>query len=316
MRASLHDRSGDLRRHGFTLIELLVVIAIIAVLIGLLLPAVQKARESAARAKCSNNMKQLGVALHTMNDTFGVLPPLCNLSSGAGSTLTSGPWIGWECGTMFIFMMPYIEQNVLYSNFNFNGNNTPQAKTPIKTYTCPSDPSSPGGQQGLSVHPGALGYSTTNYLGNYYVFGSVLTGSPVGNNSFVNIVDGLSNTVFLAEAFGTCSSDGTLSTDGNSFTPLVVGADTVWRVGFCMATGTVKACTAAGTYPACQPPLPFTSNFLNVPWRVNNSQSLHIAGTNVLVGDGSVRTVASTVSTATWAAACDPRDGNVLGTDW
>jgi len=114
---------------GFTLIELLVVIAIIAILIGLLLPAVQKVREAASRAKCTNNLKQLGLALHNHNDSVGRVPP-----GGC-----DGPWtisccdaesrLGWNWS---YYILPYIEQGALYSNTT----DSTHYATPVATFFC------------------------------------------------------------------------------------------------------------------------------------------------------------------------------------
>src|SRR5881398_2534906 len=110
-----------LSRRGFTLIELLVVIAIIAILIGLLLPAVQKVREAAARAKCSNNLKQLGLAIHGYHDVNGFLP---TAGSQDGSPLASRPTTGWLAGegtNWSVYIMPYIEQGNIYNRLTFRG---------------------------------------------------------------------------------------------------------------------------------------------------------------------------------------------------
>src|SRR5262245_5251224 len=128
------------RRRGFTLIELLVVIAIIAVLIGLLLPAVQKVREAAARMKCANNLKQLGLALHDYHDTQGTFPP-AYVNKG-GAYLNSGfPFThGWAP-----FILPYVGQQPLYNLYRWDlpqyvPENEPVFATQLKLFQCPSTP--------------------------------------------------------------------------------------------------------------------------------------------------------------------------------
>jgi prepilin-type N-terminal cleavage/methylation domain-containing protein/prepilin-type processing-associated H-X9-DG protein len=129
-------------RHAFTLIELLVVIAIIAILIGLLLPAVQKVREAAARTQCLNNMKQLGLALHNFHDTHGVFPASGWTTAGPGNP--AGRFVGWRPLTL-----PYIEQENLQRLYDFDDNWWEEdnllvaAPTPVKTYVCPSTPTRP-----------------------------------------------------------------------------------------------------------------------------------------------------------------------------
>jgi prepilin-type N-terminal cleavage/methylation domain-containing protein len=145
---------GPARRRGFTLIELLVVIAIIAVLIGLLLPAVQKVRESAAAAHCKNNLKQMGIALNAYHESNQQFP-----TGGEGTDFVnapSGPSVFAKHST-FTMILPYIEQDNVYKmmdlNFYYNDparpNNLKAAQTVIKTYVCPSNPwSQPADSQG------------------------------------------------------------------------------------------------------------------------------------------------------------------------
>jgi type II secretory pathway pseudopilin PulG len=122
---------------AFTLIELLVIIAIIAVLIGLLLPAVQKVRESAARIQCQNNLKQIGLTCHAYHDTQQGLPPgyLAEMPDKDGQSDTTSGW-GWGA-----FLLPYLEQDNLYRQLEFSQpvQNSPAIQTVVKVYLCPSD---------------------------------------------------------------------------------------------------------------------------------------------------------------------------------
>jgi prepilin-type N-terminal cleavage/methylation domain-containing protein len=149
------------RRPAFSLIELLVVIAIIAILVGLLVPAVQKVREAAARAQCANNLKQMGVALHAHHDSRGIIPPLALCGNGP-EDLNGGMtnlWYQFRHTPVFIWLLPYLEQNNIYSAWNIHVNgddnvtpgsgipvssggitNYKLAAGPLPVFTCPSMP--------------------------------------------------------------------------------------------------------------------------------------------------------------------------------
>jgi prepilin-type N-terminal cleavage/methylation domain-containing protein/prepilin-type processing-associated H-X9-DG protein len=130
-------------RRGFTLIELLVVIAIIGVLIGLLLPAVQKVREAAARMKCANNLKQIGLALHNYHDTNNAFPPgYVDGNTNPNSTPDNDLGPGWAWSA---YLLPHLEQGNLYNQINFKvtigfGVNVQVSQTPLTVYQCPTDP--------------------------------------------------------------------------------------------------------------------------------------------------------------------------------
>ena len=289
-------------RAGFTLIELLVVIAIIAILIGLLLPAVQKVREAAARMQCSNNIKQLGVAFHAYASANEKVPPAWSPDSGGG-TLGSNASIGPISGTAHFFLLPYIEQDNVY---RLAGNSSAnQASVIIKTFLCPSDSS-------LSSNIQRYGYASTNYAANMLVMypkgaGTIVTSMP----------DGTSNTVLFTERYKVCApASGGYTGPAWAMHPAFVGHgwDTPvigWRdpgVGGNYdpsfdgsQNGVSIAFQIAPAVSACT-------------WQV--AQGAHTGSMVTGLGDGSTRFVSSGVSQNTWRNAGNPKDGNVLGTDW
>ncbi|WP_020469589.1 DUF1559 domain-containing protein [Zavarzinella formosa] len=204
------------RRSGFTLVELLVVIAIIAILIGLLLPAVQKIREAANRMKCSNNLKQFGLAAHNYESTNGTLPPTQHTTVIAGATVSSG-------APLQALLLPYFEQANKYNqfdmNYNVNSDAAIAASIPAKAnanaaaragdvpiFLCPSDPSqmftfTNAGRQNYFASLGAY----ANYRGGGGSLDGIFSipfpsaGSIMNGFSFGAITDGTSNTAMFAE---------------------------------------------------------------------------------------------------------------------
>jgi prepilin-type N-terminal cleavage/methylation domain-containing protein/prepilin-type processing-associated H-X9-DG protein len=217
------------RRAGFTLIELLVVIAIIAILIGLLLPAVQKIREAANRMKCSNNLKQMGLAAHNYEGTHGVLPPIQGKRPTAGSSLPS----------LQAIILAYVEQSNKYNQFDFNQDvnssvaNRPARLQDVPIYLCPSDPSTAvytdGGAAGRCSYMGSIGAtadmrdSGTPMGGPFNAPYPATVGIESQGKSFAGIPDGLSNTAMFAEVMrGTLAS--TAGTAVHSHTTAFISA--------------------------------------------------------------------------------------------
>jgi prepilin-type N-terminal cleavage/methylation domain-containing protein len=298
------------RRHGFTLIELLVVIAIIAILIGLLLPAVQKVREAAARMQCSNNLKQLSLAMHNYHDQNGALPPTRNVD---------GNGITWA-----VLVLPFIEQDNVYRQFEQTGlrfRNAPQIarEANIKTFFCPSRRTGPQivpateDRDGANPPPAATRQSGT--AADYAVCvgdrhnATGLGGMDASNGAFARgdvgiritlpgITDGTSNTFFIGEKHirrGNELRDRSLSPvggDGSIFNPDGIRS-------YCRLAG--------GANWALARTIDDPSN--------EKFGSLHTGVVQFGFGDGSVRGFRTSASNATLTAFATRAGGEVNPSD-
>ncbi|QVL31918.1 DUF1559 domain-containing protein [Telmatocola sphagniphila] len=325
-------------RAGFTLIELLVVIAIIAILIGLLLPAVQKVREAAARMKCQNNLKQVGLALHNSESTYGQLP----VSYRPPSPL---PRVSWT-----VTILPNLEQGNLVNTYNTNlnwdaGTNLAITSIPVKIFQCPSSPNPTRTDGDPTNNLWTPGVATSDYGASSTVSplatglsynGISLAGLPgllwkVTNPAdtrrgvkFAQATDGLSNTLMVVESAGRpiiYHGSQPFSTGSNPPTPFTNGG------GWCRPasdidflptntstfgwTNGVTGATAIGLtngfpFGPSSPDATFGTEGSGAPY------AFHTGGINALYGDGSVHFLTNSIDIITYASLVTMNGGEIV----
>ena len=290
-------------RFAFTLIELLVVIAIVAILTGLFMPAVQKVRESAARTKCANSLRQVVLAAHAAHDVTQSLPPGLGYWPGAS-----------EYGTFHFHLLPFIEQNAvyqqsLYGGYYFVGNNGVFSQ-PIKTYVCPADPSAPPDGQAKDLVGNLWGVAS--YAANAQVVAKVdCSGaliSPDNRAKFpCSFPDGTSTTILLSEKYAQCF-DNNYPAGGSYWAYYFTGAGLQpYHAGFAISWNGYSYGPA--------------SKFQSQPTPYNGgcdptlASSPHTGGIQSAMADGSLRFLSNRITPYTWWYMCTPAGREVLPPD-
>ena len=304
------------RENAFTLVELLVVIAIIGILIALLLPAVQAAREAARRMSCASNLKQIGLAMHTYHETYRMLP--------VGNV--------WK-----VSVLPYVEQQVFFDMYDFNRGysddhatgdfNVRVTGSRFAVYTCASDtPAEP--VWNITHHNYLVNYGTTGYFWNMAGSGIVVDnvydvefkGAPFSASysmeafRFIDISDGLSNTLMVAESVQG-QSDPSLGEDGYDLRGWGWWWPAAGFSGYLSPNSSLPDVEALGTQ--CQP-----QYAANPPCKEQSSpndpmmmgtRSRHPGGVQVATCDGSAHFISDDIELGLWRRMTNTQDGEIVG---
>jgi len=274
-------------RAAFTLIELLVVIAIIAILIGLLVPAVQKVREAAARTQALNSCKQISLATHMFHDVNKVLPGNWERKSSSSNSA------GFVEASLHFWILPYVEQTALYNVGSADNSGYPHNTASVRAAVIPIylDYRDPSQSTGIGAGGITDGWAVSNFAQNHAVFGRPGV-DWVSKRRLGNFPDGTSNTMGFAQKYGVCAGNGSLWAHGNWNWP--------WMAFFApnVYGGTPQN---APTVANCNPQM---------------TQALVTSGSIVGMCDGSSRNVSTSVATPSWVAAMWPDDSAVPGEDF
>jgi prepilin-type N-terminal cleavage/methylation domain-containing protein len=322
------------RPTAFSLIELLVVLAILAVLVGLLLAAVQKVREAGARAQSSNHLRQIVLAVHNCHDQYGALPPGWGYFPGGPADPSEGGGAA-AIGNVFFHLLPFIEQDTLYQSTAEPGSGPPEspgtyyipygptypgiATSPIKIYQNPSDPSMSGSGTVVGSTTAAEGWGACGYAFNAQVFCTVDSqgnfddwwACPQVPRSFS---DGTSNTIVFAEKLTLCGDPAGRYGGANAWAEAPAED--------AMPVFSVSRFPTAGSPPGALPATGPNTHFQVQPFPSASDRCQYwvpqTARAGILVGlaDGSVRNVGGSISPATWWAACTPAGGEMMDNDW
>jgi prepilin-type N-terminal cleavage/methylation domain-containing protein/prepilin-type processing-associated H-X9-DG protein len=346
-------------RTGFTLIELLVAVAIIGILIALVLPAVQKVRESANRAKCSNNLRQIGLALHNYHDPNGSFPTVFKLLSADDPTVPFKK-AGKYGASVFVLILPYLEQENVYRQIDtakgaLSTDNMPPANpvyaTALPVFLCPSSPyTSPTadysqelirsfGNFNIHVHyPPGLIFGRNDYAPDAGMSAdvvgidiksdaSIIVQPPALATRITDILDGSSNTIMLVEDAGRPAwySNKGLVTSGPAIGTYQAGPDGPAPQGGGAWADPLNYIATNGADPGGTG-IAAGGGFLGIPeapWSCalmcsNDSEifAFHPGGTNVVMGDGSVRFLKAGLSMTQIAALLSKAGGEVLSFDY
>jgi prepilin-type N-terminal cleavage/methylation domain-containing protein len=283
-------------RSGFTMFEVLIVVAIIAILLALLLPAVQKVRQAASRTQSMNNLKQIGLGMHSAHDSYRKLPPAFDKFGGLEFP-----------ASVHVHLLPYMEQENVYKLYKQNQGGDDASSATISTYISPQDPTVDMKSKGIQNYAANLRAFTDKGLKSKYDqdMPKLAEVEPLVNMTLgAGFLDGTSNTIAFSTKTGNCGDDG-----GSKY---AAAPNSKYAAFFGQIAAKNKADSTGKQVTFQLLPGP------KEKWICSPLTAHAFERTGILVGlaDGSVRLVSAAISAETWNRALHPSDGNTLGEDW